>query len=162
MTDFTNISLDRVLGRVKECGDCMEWCGYAVHGKFPQIRIDGKLLAVRRVVWELTRNPIPSELWVTTKCDNPLCVNPDHLKTQTRAKALKGVKRTVSHKANISAAKRAKSALSMEVVRAMRSSDETNVELGKRYGVTAGYVSHLRRGSVWKEYSSPFSGLGAR
>lgn len=161
--DAPDVGMDRILGRTREVGGCMEWAGYAVEGKFPQIRVDSKCWPVRRLVWVLTRGATRSDLWVSNSCDNPLCVNPDHLVAHTRGKAMKGSVRTVAHRVKISNTKRQKSVLTMEMVREIRSSDDTNPVLAERYGVAAGYISHLRRGNaVWKEYVTPFAGLGAR
>lgn len=159
--NIPDVSMDRVLGRTREVGGCLEWAGHTSLGKWPQIRVEGKLYPVRRLVWQLVRGATRSDLWITNKCNNPLCVNPDHLIAHTRGKAMTGNTRPAAHRAKIAAAKRAKSALTMEMVREIRSSDDSNPDLAARYGISASYVSHLRNTpALWKDYSSPFAGLG--
>lgn len=161
--NLPDIGMDRILGRTREVGDCMEWAGYAVQGKFPQIRVESKCYPVRRLIWLLTRGATRSDLWIANSCDNPLCVNPDHLIAHTRGKAMMGTVRPVAQRVKISNAKRSKSVLTMELVREIRASDDSNPVLAARYGIQPGYVSRLRRGGiVWKEYTNPFAGLGAR
>jgi|SRR6516162_789086 len=46
---------------------------------YGRIRVAGPQLYAHRVAWELFCSEIPAGLKVLHKCDNTLCVNPDHL-----------------------------------------------------------------------------------
>ena len=52
---------------------CREWTGRCGPKGYGRIRVDGKLIAVHRVAWELTHGPIPDGIKVLHHCDNPPC-----------------------------------------------------------------------------------------
>jgi len=73
---------ERFWKNVKKTDSCWLWtargrCGSLGYGQFWLGYKDGKTTA-HRAAWILTFGD-PKDLYVLHKCDNPLCVNPDHL-----------------------------------------------------------------------------------
>lgn len=141
---------------------CWLWSGSTQtfgYGKY-----DGRL--VHRVVWELTNGQIPDGLCVLHKCDNPPCVNPDHLflgtkKDNTADMTAKGRDkgRWVKGQANkCPAAAKARgekhwmaklSEADIVSIRSIRASGYTHRQMGKMYGVSHSMIGYILRGHNW-------------
>ena len=126
---------------------CRPWLGRLNAKGYGLIALDGSPRLAHRVMWELVRGPIPAGLGVLHRCDNPRCVNIEHLWLGTQADnqadmAAKG--RSCRGEA------RKNSKLTEEAVREIRGnfSDPSDV-LAVRYGVSPRHIRKIRSGEKW-------------
>jgi hypothetical protein len=154
-----DIRLSDLLARTVSEGDCLLWTGRAVKGKFPQWELGGKRYITRRLVYQVVHGPLPSRMQVGTRCKNPLCVHPDCLVARTASKAQRGRTMHPAHKARLTAALRARSPLTAEIIQAIRASVEPGPVLEARYGLKKGRASRIRSYESWKDIANPFAGL---
>ena len=64
---------------------CLEWQGYSDRDGYGTFESGYKTVRAHRVAWELAHGPIPDGLHVLHKCDNPPCVQDEHLFLGTEA-----------------------------------------------------------------------------
>ena len=135
---------------VKSSG-CWEWSGYRDPNGYGRLNINDVPVLAHRISWELHHGPITQEQHVLHKCDNPRCVRPEHLflGDQVANNADKMAKKR--HRYGVSRGEaHGCSKLTAEQVIEIRSSNETSIEVAKRFGIARHYVYEIRARQSWK------------
>lgn len=111
---------------------------------------DGGTVLAHRWAYEYFIGPVPNEMCVCHKCDNPACVNPDHLFLGTQAD---NVADQVQKNRQVFGERNGNGKLTDEQVRAIRRSNGSQSEIAERFGIDRSLVSLIRSGKRWAHLS---------
>lgn len=142
--------MDRFWSKVNKSGKCWLWTGASYKDGYGKFRFRGQTWSAHRVVWVLVYGEIPEGMDVLhIVCDNPPCVNPDHLKLGTRAE--NNADRAGKGRNDCKAGERnPRVKLTEEQVRAIRASTDTQRAWAERLGVSPSTVQAVRSGRNWR------------
>lgn len=133
---------------------CWIWLGTVNdkgYGRFrSKILGPGKHYA-HRVSYVKFKGPIPDGLDVLHQCDNPLCVNPAHLRVGTQAENNKERDMRGRHRA-LRGSDNGNSKLDAEKIKTIFESQLSAVKLSPILGVHWSTISRVRAGKTWSKF----------
>src|SRR3990167_8959811 len=156
---MTPEQIDNFWKKVDKTDTCWNWIAHKLNYGYGGIRLNKKEQRAHRISWELHNGEIPKGLHVIHKCDNPPCVNPDHLWLGThqdnmRDRSKKG--RTSRHIGNLDLGgeKHGSSKLKEKQVIEIRNLGKTGIyiqkELADLFGVHQTTINNILNNKYWK------------
>lgn len=135
--------------------ECWIWKGAKIGRGYGYFRTGKKCTHAHRFAYEYTYGAIPNELKVLHKCDNPLCVNPNHLflgtnKDNTQDMITKGRRFQPPTKGeNNGNAKLSQE--NIDTIRNLYFSGVRQKELVKLFGISRSQISKIINFETWKD-----------
>lgn len=137
---------DRFNAKFTKTNSCWEWKTVASKSKRGTLHVVSRNMMATHVSWFLRYGYWPDDC-VLHKCDNPRCVNPDHLFLGSGADNMRD---RDSKNRQPMGSKHGCSKLTEEQVRAMRNSSEDHEFFASRYDVHYSTIRRARAGKRWK------------
>lgn len=147
---------ERFWSKVKKGEWCWTWQAATSGNGYGAFRYKGKQEGAHRVSWMLVYGEIPEGLLVRHKCDNPICVRPDHLELGTISDNAQDmvIRNRAPRKGGPPKGERNHSSkLNRKIVQTIRQKIHNNQatvkELATHYGVTEASIRNVIHGKTW-------------
>jgi hypothetical protein len=145
----------RFWSKVHKTPSCWLWTSSRIKNWHGTFSVHGYPRYAHRVAWELANGPIPDGLQVLHRCDEPICVRPDHLFLGTQADNLKdAAKKERFHVPRPNHHRRTLSDTDVERIKMLRASGLTLEAIGAEFGVTKSAVCQIVNGKR-RVYTAP-------
>jgi hypothetical protein len=133
---------------------CIEWTLGRSSTGYGVCRRNGRTVGAHRAAWEEVHGPIPEGLWVLHRCDNPPCVNVDHLFLGTRLDNVRDMDAKGRGRRPVLPGERnGRARFTEDDVRTMRdryAAGESQTAIARRFNTSQSRVSEIVLGKSWR------------
>lgn len=138
----------RFARKVQVTDGCHLWAGAKNSDGYGSFNVGGVACLAHRVAYDLAHGS-PGSAQVLHRCDNPACVNPDHLFLGDHADNMADMARKGRGRTRVGPAHHA-AKLDPEKVRSIRADPREHRVIAKDYGVSHMVIGAVKRRETWK------------
>lgn len=148
---YSKAPIERFWIFVNKTDTCWMWIGSRNNNGYGKFKVGSHLISSHRFIFETINGPIPPGKIIRHSCDNPICVNPDHLLVGTcqdniNDKCARGRVSRLNGEQNPNA-KLLKSDIPM--IRKLYKDGLSQKEIGILFGVVKQSISHIMSQKTW-------------
>lgn len=135
---------------------CRVWTMKKSPKGYATLKHKGVRIPAHRAAFELAHGSIPEGLVVCHRCDNPSCINPDHLFLGTHHDNIKDCI-SKGRRADFSGSSHGASKLDEAAVLAIRTNQSgmSRAQLAEHYSVSRAAISDIKSGRSWVHVGGP-------
>ncbi len=135
---------------IDQSDGCWIWKGPLREDGYGEFFIAGRRFRAHRYSFERQYGPIPLGLFVCHRCDNPSCVNPDHLFAGTQRENMQDMAAKGRHGGpDLRGEAHPMARITREVAQAIRVDLRPAKDVSAQYGVSKSLVWAIRSGRLW-------------
>lgn len=131
---------------------CWEWTRAKDARGYGMFSYQGKDKRAHRVSFQAFKGPISTGLVICHSCDNPSCINPNHLRAGTMKENM--ADREARGRRDVRGEQIGTAKLTEKDVLEIRASDLSLVALADKYGIDKSNVWLVRAGKSWKHLNT--------
>lgn len=144
---------------INEQTSCWEWTGHKDECGYGRIQRGSRLVRLHRNAWEDEHGEIPEGMCVCHKCDNPCCINLDHLFLGTHAdnmrdKAEKGRVRSIPFPLGEKNPSAKLTGQSVAQIKRALGAGRRRAELAVLHGVCTQTIDQIALGRIWRHVAA--------
>lgn len=142
---------------VNELSGCWEWLGGRYDDGYGMFRFGGTTGQAHRYSWELSHGEIPDSALVCHSCDNPSCVNPEHLFLGTPGVNMEDKVQKGRQAKGVEFSSAKLTDASVLEIRNLVHGGAKRVLVADQFGVSSALISLVCTGKTWKHVGGPLS-----
>jgi len=143
----------RFEAKVDRSGDCHVWTGSKTPDGYGNFHLDGKLEKAHRYAYRLAHGKFEEVWFVCHTCDNPSCVNPDHLFLGTQTHNMRDMI-SKGRQNSTAGSRNGRAKLDENAIRKVRqfhkSGEMTTRELAREFGTGQTTIAEIVANKTWR------------